>query len=344
MPVHALRPYQDRESTTTKWIVIFVLLSILAHVVLIGLIFLITHFLPVPKLKIPPPTIPPSVSLSLQPAPPPPKKQVFIPTKPQANVKPVPRPLISANDTNLQSKSKAPRDPNSIMPDVDGKEHNPNLNNSPKVDAPPKPEVAITPPTPRHDTPHPPTPPQPNPDKGKEKPSPTPQVKPQPPTPKPAPQQLVDEYGHPILPPLAAPTMAPPNSASPSLAPAPSIQEQATSVHGSLGRSGDNSPAAMASELGRYKQYIYSVVGSYWYPAVDQHFGLMPAGMVHIQFTIHSDGTISDVIILEGGKLDALRDISKNSLIAPAPFKPFNAALIKEVGDSYTDDFSFSVY
>ena len=28
---------------------------------------------------------------------------------------------------------------------------------------------------------------------------------------------------------------------------------------------------------------------------------------------------------------DALRDISKNSLIAPAPFKPFNAALIKQV-------------
>jgi hypothetical protein len=26
------------------------------------------------------------------------------------------------------------------------------------------------------------------------------------------------------------------------------------------------------------------------------------------------------------------------------PFKPFSPAMVKEVGDSYTDDFSFSVY
>ena len=117
-------------------------------------------------------------------------------------------------------------------------------------------------------------------------------------------------------------------------------------MHGALGRAGDNSPAAMATELGKYKQYVYSVVGSYWYPDIDKHFGLIGVGVVHIQFTIHSDGTLSDVTILDGNEsnLEQLRTISKNALVAPAPFKPFPPGMVKEVGDSYTDDFSFSVY
>jgi hypothetical protein len=108
-------------------------------------------------------------------------------------------------------------------------------------------------------------------------------------------------------------------------------------------RQDDNSPAAMATELGKYKQYLYSVVGSYWYPDIDQHFGTIGVGMVHIKFTIHSDGTISDVIMLEGDD-EILKNISKHALVAPAPFKPFNEAMIKQVGDSYTDDFTFSIY
>ncbi len=51
--------------------------------------------------------------------------------------------------------------------------------------------------------------------------------------------------------------------------------------------------------------------------------------------------------VLDGGT-DAsrmiLRNISLNALRSPAPFKPFSPQMIKEVGDSYTDDFSFSVY
>jgi hypothetical protein len=66
--------------------------------------------------------------------------------------------------------------------------------------------------------------------------------------------------------------------------------------------------------------------------------------MVHIRFTIHSDGKLTDVTVLDGNNLEILRDISHNALRMPAPYKPFSPALIKEVGDSYTDDFSFSVY
>jgi outer membrane biosynthesis protein TonB len=344
MSITARSPYEDPESSTTKWVVIFILLSLLAHAVIIATILLITVFMPVPKMIVPEP---PRTTLTLTPLPPvpaTPKKPIFIPTSPDANAPHKMQPIESANDTELKSKSKKPRAPDSIMPDVIGKEHNPNLNNSPKVQAPPNPEVSSTPPTPKPAKPEKPTPPQPNPQQGRQIPAP-PTPKPLPPTPpEKAPPQVDPITGLPVLPPISAQTMAQENPSLVSPQSAVSQPQQAASIHGALGKSGDNSPAAMATELGKYKQYIYSVVGSYWYPDVDAHFGTIGVGMVHIQFTIHSDGTISDVIVLEGDNLEILKNISKHALVAPAPFKPFSAAMIKQVGDSYTDDFTFSAY
>jgi outer membrane biosynthesis protein TonB len=338
-------PYREPEDNTLKWVIIFILLSLLAHVLIITGIVLITHFMPVPKF-VPDQPKDQKVTLSLVPPPaPPPSKPIFVPTQPQLNVPHVQQPIESANDTQLQSRNQTARDATSLLPDVNGKPHAPDMRNSPEVQAPQKPQVATTQPTPRQAQPQKPTPPTP-------KPQISPQLMPQPlpPQPKPTPTvtpkpepQVDPETGLPVLPPIQAQTMAPPDQAKP-LAPAPSQQELAGEHHGALGRSGDNSPAAMATELGKYKQYVYSVVGSYWYPDIDKHFGLIGVGMVHIQFTIHSDGTLSDVTILEGDNLDQLKTISKNALVAPAPFKPFSPAMIKEVGDSYTDDFSFSVY
>jgi outer membrane biosynthesis protein TonB len=346
MAVIVRNPYEEPESSTTKWVAIFILLSLLAHAIIIAAILLITVFMPVPKLVLPEP---PSTTLTLTPLPPAPaqpKKPIFIPTTPQANAPHKIQPIESAYDTELTSKSKTARAPGSIMPDVTGKEHNPNLNNSPNVQAPQKPEVSSTPPTPRQAKPEKPTPPQPNPQQGRQTPGP-PTPKPLPPTPpQKAPPQVDPLTGLPVLPPISAPTMAPPDQMAQPLAPAPSQQQQAASVHGALGRQGDNSPAAMATELGKYKQYVYSVVGSFWYPAVNKSFQILPVGMVHIQFTIHSDGRISDVVVLEGNEpnLQLLMAISRNALVGPAPYKQFSDAMIKQVGDSYTDDFTFSVY
>src|ERR1039458_9182075 len=153
-------PYADPESTTTRWVVYFVLLSLLAHAVIIAAIILITVFMPVPKIVLPAPASP-TVSLSLQPpVPATPKKPLFIPTTPDANAPHKEQPVESANDTYLKSKSKTARAPDSILPDVTGKEHKPDLNNSPNIPAPQKPEVSSTPPTPKVAKPQKPTPPQ----------------------------------------------------------------------------------------------------------------------------------------------------------------------------------------
>jgi hypothetical protein len=149
------------------------------------------------------------------------------------------------------------------------------------------------------------------------------------------------------LPDLSPSTNAPPavdpNTGLPVLPPIPSpTQFNAGNVHGSLGTNGDTSPAALATDLGKYKQYVKEVVGSYWYPAINQNYAKIGVGSVHIQFTVNKDGTLSDIKVLDGDKLTALRDASLNALRAPAPYRPFSPNMLKEVGDSYTDDFSFS--
>ena len=66
---------------------------------------------------------------------------------------------------------------------------------------------------------------------------------------------------------------------------------------------------------------------------------------MHIQFTIHSDGSV-DTKVLEGnsGTLQLLLAISLNSIREAAPFDPFTDSMIQDIGDSYTDDFTFSIY
>jgi outer membrane biosynthesis protein TonB len=340
-------PFRDPAPETSRWLVIFIVLSLLAHVLLLLIIVLLARFMP--PLRIPPPPKDTEVTLSILPTPPPAPapKPTFMPTQPQQNIEHKQQLIQSANDTVLKSKEKTANAPDSLMPEVRGNEKAPDLRTAPQVKAPETPQVSTTQPTPKTPSPQKPTPP------GPQQPKVT-QTTTQPPTPNPAKQQahtqpkptpqIDPDTGLPVLPPIAAPTMSSSPQPRP-LAPTPSQQQAATSMHGALGMTGDTSPAAMATELGKYKQYVYSVVGTYWYPDINQHFGTIGVGTVSIRYTIHADGTLTDVSVTAGDSFIILRDISKNALMAPAPFNRFSDAMIKELGtDSYTDEFSFSVY
>ncbi len=355
MSITVRNPYEDPESSPVRWVLIFILLSLLAHAIIFAVIILITRFMPVPKLVVPPPA---TTTLTITPPPPAlaqPKKPIFIPTAPEANVPHKIQQVESANDHDLTSKSKVARNPESIMPDVTGKTHRADLNSSPNVQAPEKPEVSSTPPVPKQAKPEKPTPPQPKPQTAQVTPPRPPQPAPKPTPPAPpqkTPPQVDPLTGLPLLPPINAPTLAPPDSAQPVTPPTPSQEQQATSVHGALGRNADNSPAAMATALGKYKQKVYLAVGSRWYPKVDKSFQLIGPGTVDIQFTIHSDGRVETKVLDAGNSsMQTLLSISINSIREAAPFDPFPPEMVKELiseqggdGSTYTDDFSFSVY
>jgi hypothetical protein len=348
-----------RKSRDRPWVVIFILLSLLAHLLFVVAIVVVSRFMPTPKLK--DNTQLSSVSLSLEQPPPPvpaiaaPPHRIFMPTSPDAEATHKITPIESDNDTRLRSKNQVARAPDSLMPDITAKrEHPANMHDSPNAPSKAPPHPAQTSATAQQQQQQKPSPqqqtatqPQPQPAQAKQpsqtaakQPTTTPEKTP---VPKVA-QVALDPNGLPVLPPIAAPTMAPASQRQ-EATPASSLPEVAQDVHGAVGSHGDDSAAAMATELGKYKAKVYRTVGSLWYHKVDQQFQVLPVGMVHIQFTIHQDGSV-DTKVLDGneGSLQILLSISLNSIRESAPFDPFTPSMIREVGESYTDDFTFSIY
>jgi hypothetical protein len=336
-------PYDEREQTTFKWVMLFVLISLLVHALVFLAILLITLVVPAPKLDVPPQP-PPEVTLSLQPAPvqPPPPQHLFMHTSPQPNAPTRETMVESDNDTQLASQSKKNR-ADSIMPDVVAKtNHSSQLENSPNSPTRQMDQAAPAPPTPKEDNSKP-TPPQP-------KPAPQQQVKPpEPQPPKPSPPQVTKNQvdpvtGLPVLPPINAPTLAPQSTQPKAAAPPLSIQSVAADLQGRAGLSGAPTPESTATELGKYKAKVYLLVGNRWYGKLTpQQLQLIGVGMVKIQYTIHFDGTV-ETKVLEGGNLALFLPICLNSITESAPFDPFTDSMRKQVGDSYTDYFTFTVY
>ena len=132
-----------REPRDRPWVVVFVLLSLLAHLLFVVAIVLVGHFVPPPKLAREPQP-PAEVSLTLQ-APPPPRpapKPIFMPTEEDQTAKPHQSIIESDHDSNLHSKSNIARLPDSILPDVNSQhQHATSLSDAPNAPSttPPKP-------------------------------------------------------------------------------------------------------------------------------------------------------------------------------------------------------------
>jgi hypothetical protein len=365
-PRRPLKLAPEKPSSPKAWLILLIVCSLLAHVLLLlAIVYINQHSPKEPALA--KDTPPPEVTLSLAPPPPPvapPHKPDFIPTQPQEGTPPQQSPLISDNDTILKSRNKTSRAPDEPLPDVTGhKDHSLDLHSQdasrmskaqpatpPTPQKPPQKQEQKTAAKPNKATkPAPPDPsaikPTDNPEKGQDtmvakyKPS----------------EQQIDANGLPVLPPITAPTLAP---QTPQTQPIPQVQRQATpksvpsfavyqsDVEGQAGAPGDNSPAAMATDLGRYKAKVYRAVGALWYNKVNSQLQVLGVGTVHITYRIYSDGHMVITGDPDGGNqaLMILHSLSVNSMTEAAPFDPFSDKLKKEVGDSYTDDFSFSIY
>jgi outer membrane biosynthesis protein TonB len=362
-PRHAVALSREEQRAPKAWLIALILGSLFVHALLVlAIIFVGLH---TPKWSEPVKTDkPPEVSIVLAPPPPPAQKPSFFPTEPQQNTPPQKAPLISDNDNLLKSRNRVSRDQNSPMPDVTG-QHNHSLDlhaqaSSPLVKSNPSPP---TPPQPKQQPkeqqktaqqkPNKATKPAPedpnaihptdNPEKGDA----VTKVKP--------PDQQFDPNGLPVLPAISAPTIAPqvtqtqPTPQTQRAAPprsAPSFAVHQSDVSGQSGAVGDNSPAAMATDLGRYKAKVYRAVGARWYSKVNDQIGVIGVGTVHISYTIYSDGHMIITADPDGGNpsMMILHSISLNSMNEAAPFDAFSDAMKKQVGDSYSDDFSFTIY
>ncbi len=341
------------------WVVIFILLSLIAHLLFVLAIVLISHFMPKPEIKAAPQEVS-STTLSLQPpqplAPPPKPKHIFMPTEPDAAAKHKETLVESDNDTRLKSQSQAARTPDSIAPDIKvTQKHGENMRQAPNSPAKPTSNPSAASPgqksQPQQNVSTQPPTPAPPPKITSQSPKPTPpspskEQVPEPsknPTPGMAKQQY-DPNGLPVLPALAAPTIAPISSHQ-EARPISSQPETTQDSRGAIGIHGDNSPEAMKSPLGMYKAKVYRSIGSLWHHKVDNNIQYMGVGLVHVQFTIHQDGTV-ETKVLEGdtGQLQSLLAASVNAIREGAPYDPFPPEMVKDVGESYTDDCTFTIY
>jgi len=356
-------PYEqdEQDSATIKWIILFVVLSLLAHVVLLFCIIFLSKHIPAPKLESPEQAPTTTITLVQPPQAPPAPKPIFMTTAEQKNAPHKLTQVQSDKDSQLASLSKTTRK-DSIMPDnVSQDQHSSSLQSSPS-----SPQVKAqdqnTPPTPAKDQakPQPQQPPQPEqpPQPKAEKPTPpNPTKTPPPPNPAPTPPKTpppqFDANGLPVLPQIAAPTVAPQNSATQaqrqqraSVAPAMPIVPM--NMKGLAGISGQPSPEAMKTPLGLYKAQFYAAVGSQWYSRLTpDKIQLIGVGNVRVHYTIYKDGAIKTWVVsseASNSSSPILLPLSEESIRAVSPFHPFSEAMIKEVGDSYSDDFTFSIY
>jgi len=96
-------------------------------------------------------------------------------------------------------------------------------------------------------------------------------------------------------------------------------------------------------ELTKYQCYTRKILWITWDREIMQNQTSLWFGEVKIRCTIHSDGSVSDASVVVGESTGLLKVVSMHSLLATAPFKRFNEALLNEVGHSYTDDFIFTI-
>lgn len=95
--------------------------------------------------------------------------------------------------------------------------------------------------------------------------------------------------------------------------------------------------------LSLYKKHIRAVLDYYWAYEVKKHASDLEAGTVKLTYVIHSDGSISDITVVEGNNLKVLKQVGEEVLVAGTPYRPFTPEVMAEVGDKYTDTKTFTI-
>lgn len=92
-----------------------------------------------------------------------------------------------------------------------------------------------------------------------------------------------------------------------------------------------------------YHCYVQNKLAPLWYSEMETNKSGLRYSEVKIRLTFHSDGTVSDPKILVGESAGLLKTVTLQLVLDSAPFKPFGDDLIKEMGHTFVDDFTFSV-
>jgi outer membrane biosynthesis protein TonB len=132
---------------------------------------------------------------------------------------------------------------------------------------------------------------------------------------------------------------------SSAMAPPPDIFRDRSAVSGGAQMGQDASFASMATALGRYQHKLYLAIGSRWNLKVQQTMAQIGVDRVVIRFHVNSDGSLSDVDIVQGNPNSILGVISGDAIQqSSALIGPFPADLMKEKPNGFPWQLAFRIY
>lgn len=124
-----------------------------------------------------------------------------------------------------------------------------------------------------------------------------------------------------------------------------SMHRRTTNQSGGAAIGNRPSVASKRTPLGEYKHQLYAAIGSHWYLLVGQNQSLLEIGIVRVKFTVHADGRISNVRVVNGGnhaKLSAISRQSVNAVNGQLPEFPENLKV--QLGTSFEEEITFRIY
>ena len=135
------------------------------------------------------------------------------------------------------------------------------------------------------------------------------------------------------------------SDSSSAMAPPPDIFRSRSATSGGAQMGQDASFASMATALGRYQHKLYLAIGSRWNLKVQQTMAQIGVDRVVIRFHVNSDGSLSDVDIVQGNPNSILGVISGDAIQqSSALIGPFPADLIKEKPNGFPWQLAFRIY
>jgi hypothetical protein len=93
---------------------------------------------------------------------------------------------------------------------------------------------------------------------------------------------------------------------------------------------------ATFSEFGEYERQFYAAVQTGWFQEIDFFQPIDTATQVHVRFTLHADGRVSDVEAVKSNASEIATFICETAISKRSPFRPWTREMVRVFGEERT--------
>jgi hypothetical protein len=105
---------------------------------------------------------------------------------------------------------------------------------------------------------------------------------------------------------------------------------------GSARRRGSLAFDATFSEFGEYEQQFYAAIQTGWYQEIEFFQPIDTATRVHVRFTLHADGRVTDVATVQSTASEIASFICETAIMKRSPFRPWTREMVEVFGQERT--------